>query len=136
MAGFGNRTAPDLTHDTADHLAEDHKSTRLARDDSHPYSNPHDTYGSGATGGAGFGNNTLLPTLANSFTNLVFLLPGNKSAPDPDQLDNSEFRFGSHKNTDVYSGGTRHGSGSTAGAGFGNKTGAFEASNGTSTYTF
>ena len=56
MAGYGNRNAPDIT---ASDLEPQHSETRFGRDDSHPYSNPHDTYGSGTTGGAGFGT---LPT--------------------------------------------------------------------------
>ncbi|KAF2448964.1 hypothetical protein P171DRAFT_518399 [Karstenula rhodostoma CBS 690.94] len=102
MAGYGNVNAPDLSPND---LETQHSETRFGRDDSHPYSNPHETYGSGTTGGAGFGN---------------------KSAPDaPLDTDNSHFRFGSHQDTSPYSGGTRHGSGSTGGAGYGNKTGSF-----------
>lgn len=52
MAGYGNRNAPDVT---ASDLEIQHSETRFGRDDSHPYSNPHETYGSGTTGGAGFG---------------------------------------------------------------------------------
>ncbi|KAK3213979.1 hypothetical protein GRF29_28g1654064 [Pseudopithomyces chartarum] len=53
MAGYGNRNAPDVT---ASDLETQHSETRFGRDDSHPYSNPHETYGSGTTGGAGFGS--------------------------------------------------------------------------------
>ncbi|PVI06396.1 hypothetical protein DM02DRAFT_649904 [Periconia macrospinosa] len=102
MAGYGNRNAPDIAADT---LEEEHSTTRFGREDSHAYSGGHDTYGSGATGGAGFGN---------------------KSAPDPmSEYDNSDLRFGSHKDTAPYSGSTRHGSGAVGGAGYGNKTGSF-----------
>jgi hypothetical protein len=68
-----------------------------------------DTFGSGTTGGAGFGN---------------------KNAPDPTvDYDDSDLRFDSHGETGAYKGektSGRHGSGSTAGAGFGNKTGSME----------
>jgi hypothetical protein len=108
MAGYGNRTAPDLNPED---LSHHHDNTRLGRDDSHPYSGGHETYGSGATGGAGFGN---------------------KSAPDPEDLteQHSNTRFGSHQDTKPYSGSTEHGSGTTGGAGFGNKTGGFEKKDG------
>jgi hypothetical protein len=59
MAGFGNQTAPDYT---ADSLTDQHDSTRLGLHTSHnAYSGAHPRYGSGATGGAGFG--TSLPHL-------------------------------------------------------------------------
>ncbi|KAF2112614.1 hypothetical protein BDV96DRAFT_497739 [Lophiotrema nucula] len=109
MAGYGNRTAEDLNPSD---LEEHHSSTRYGVDHNNAYSGGHETYGSGATGGAGFGN---------------------KSAPDPEHMDNSEFRFGSHQDGAPYSGHTKHGSGSTAGAGFGNKTGGFEESGADST---
>ncbi|KAF2792565.1 hypothetical protein K505DRAFT_362795 [Melanomma pulvis-pyrius CBS 109.77] len=107
MAGYGNRKASDTTPED---LTHEHTSTRFGRADAHAYSGGHDTYGSGATGGAGFGN---------------------KSAPDPEHAhDNTEFRFGSHQDTQPYSGHEgRHGSGSTGGAGYGNKTGSFGAGN-------
>ncbi|OAG04574.1 uncharacterized protein CC84DRAFT_1176776 [Paraphaeosphaeria sporulosa] len=109
MAGYGNVNAPDLSPSD---LETQHSETRFGRDDSHPYSNPHETYGSGTTGGAGFEPR------------------GNKSASDaPIDTDNSHFRFGSHQDTSPYSGGTRHGSGSTGGAGYGNKTGSFSKTN-------
>ncbi|KAL5397131.1 hypothetical protein PMIN02_002526 [Paraphaeosphaeria minitans] len=105
MAGYGNVNAPDLSPSD---LEPQHSETRFGRDDSRPYSNPHEAYGSGTTGGAGFGN---------------------KSAPNaPIDTENSHFRFGSHQDTSPYSGGTRHGSGSTGGAGYGNKTGSFSES--------
>lgn len=111
MAGYGNKNAPDLNPED---LTHEHTNTRLDMHTSRDaYSGGHDKFGSGATGGAGFGN---------------------KSAPDPEHsMDNSEFRFGSHSNTDPYSGGhaARAGSGSTGGAGYGNKTGEFGKSTGT-----
>ena len=54
---------------------------------------------------------------------------GNKrssSTPTDTSLDTSEFRFGSHTDTAPYSNATPMGSGSTGGAGFGNKTGEME----------
>ncbi|KAF2875075.1 hypothetical protein BDV95DRAFT_591815 [Massariosphaeria phaeospora] len=106
MAGYGNRTAVDTNPED---LTKEHSNTRFDRDDAHAYSNAHETYGSGATGGAGFGNKSSGPSLG--------------------EHDNSEFRFGSHSDTNPYSGATRHGSGSIGGAGYGNKTGEFSPSN-------
>jgi hypothetical protein len=64
MAGYGNRTAPDFVE------TDEHANTRLGLHDSHhAYSDPHDTYGSGATGGAGFG------TFPFPFPSLPFLFP-------------------------------------------------------------
>ncbi|QDS74712.1 hypothetical protein FKW77_000664 [Venturia effusa] len=99
-AGFGNKTAPQPSHDENDESYRFGKHT-----DGGAYSNAHEKYGSGATGGAGFGN---------------------KSNPDQDMelYDNKDLRFGSHESTAPYSGGhPDYGSGSTGGAGFGNKTG-------------
>lgn len=42
--------------------------------------------------------------------------------------DEEEFRFGLHKDTSPYSHASPHGSGTTGGAGFGNKTGSFSES--------
>ncbi|KAH7379400.1 hypothetical protein DE146DRAFT_317613 [Phaeosphaeria sp. MPI-PUGE-AT-0046c] len=112
MAGYGNRTAPDYS---PDNMTEQHDSTRLGLTDSHgAYSNAHPTYGSGTTGGAGFGNKS-----------------DSASAP----ASNDEFRFGSHADTAPYSGASesRAGSGSTGGAGYGNKTGDFGSGKGDST---
>lgn len=107
MAGYGNRHAPDLQ---ASDLANEHSNTRYDRDDSNPYSGGHETYGSGATSGAGYGN---------------------KSAPSHmSNHGNSDLRFGSHSNTEPYSGSTRHKSGTVGGAGYGNKTGGFGEKNG------
>jgi hypothetical protein len=53
MAGYGNRTAPDYV---ADNMTDEHGSTRLGLHTSRDaYSDAHPKYGSGATGGAGFG---------------------------------------------------------------------------------
>ncbi|KAF2027622.1 hypothetical protein EK21DRAFT_102454 [Setomelanomma holmii] len=102
MTGYGNRTAPDYT---AESMTDQHESTRLGLHTSHdPYSNAHPTYGSGATGGAGFGN---------------------KSDVSGPPASNDEFRFDLHKNTQPYSNPGRAGSGSTGGAGYGNKTGEY-----------
>ncbi|KAF2015502.1 hypothetical protein BU24DRAFT_461746 [Aaosphaeria arxii CBS 175.79] len=109
MAGYGNRTnmSPDLPS-----LADDHNNTRFdLKTNSHPYTDADARpYGSGATGGAGFGN---------------------KSAPDPvahSPEEARQHRFGSGSSTDAYSGSTEHGSGATGGAGWGNKTGKFTES--------
>lgn len=109
MAGYGNRTAPDLS---ASDLTDEHNNTRLGRDDSHAYTGGHETFGSGATGGVGFGNKT--------------------SGTDSSDYDNSDIRIGSHSDTKPYSGSTQHGSGTVGGAGYGNKTGSFSSSNGKS----
>lgn len=61
MAGFGNRTAPDYV---AENMTDQHDSTRFDRHTSvDAYSDAHPKYGSGATGGAGFGTSIypLLP---------------------------------------------------------------------------
>ncbi|KAF2205288.1 hypothetical protein GQ43DRAFT_468352 [Delitschia confertaspora ATCC 74209] len=100
-AGYGNKRAsiPDPSS-----LSEQHSNTKFSPDDSRAYTGGHETYGSGITGGAGFGN---------------------KSASNASEFDTSEFRFGNHQDTKPYSGHTGYGSGSTGGAGFGNKTGSF-----------
>jgi hypothetical protein len=156
MAGFGNQTAPDYT---ADSLSDQHDSTRLGLHTSHDaYSAAHPRYGSGATGGAGFGASLshfpilpppLLPiphspmhTYPPSIHIPIHLptyilvetdaLKGNKSDPSPAASSNDEFRFGLHKNASPYSGAdeSRAGSGSTGGAGYGNKTGDFASKSG------
>ncbi|KAF2641162.1 hypothetical protein P280DRAFT_506782 [Massarina eburnea CBS 473.64] len=107
MAGYGNRNAPDITPADLEH---EHTNTRFGRDDVHAYTGGHETYGSGSTGGAGFGN---------------------KSAPDSTQgYDNSDLRFDSHHETGPYKGHKErnHGSGAVGGAGYGNKTGSFSES--------
>jgi hypothetical protein len=144
MAGYGNRTAPDYV---ADDLSDQHESTRLGLTDSHgAYSNPHPKYGSGATGGAGFGTSLIYPyfpepaypTISLNLcsehknTGLVYVNTntvdaGNKSDSSTVPTSNDEFRFDLHKDTSPYSGAaeSRAGSGSTGGAGYGNKTGEF-----------
>jgi hypothetical protein len=106
MAGYGNKRAEDPNFDGHETRFDKHT-------DMNPYQGGHETYKSGTVGGAGFGN---------------------KGAPESnmDEYDNSEFRFGSHHKTDAYSGASDSaaGSGSTAGAGYGNKTGSFESSKG------
>jgi hypothetical protein len=106
MSGYGNKTAADPNFDGHETRFDKHT-------DMNPYQGGHDTYKSGTIGGTGYGN---------------------KGAPDPnmDEYDNSEFRFGSHHKTDAYTGASDSaaGSGSTAGAGYGNKTGSFERSKG------
>lgn len=151
MAGYGNRTAPDYV---AENLQEEHTSTRLGLTDSNAaYSNAHSKHGSGATGGAGFGKllSSLTQQLPLQSTHLLHPFtdspiptpslntsntpPGNKrssfststSAPSSSS-EEEQFRFGLHKDTSPYSHATPHGSGSTGGAGFGNKTGSFSES--------
>ena len=56
---------------------------------------------------------------------------GNKRASNAgNDADDTEFRFGTHTDTKPYSGHNDYGSGTTGGAGFGNKTGAFAEKNG------
>ena len=145
MAGYGNRTAPDFEE------TDEHSSTRLGLHDSHhAYSNPHDKYGSGATGGAGFGTLPLLhffsisPIFYSSVSHTINhersrttnCSRGNKSSADPSVETTEEFRFGSHSDTSPYSGASEAGSGSTAGAGYGNKTGDFGSGSGGTSYFF
>jgi uncharacterized protein YjbJ (UPF0337 family) len=142
MAGYGNRTAPDYV---ADDMTDQHESTRLGLHTSHDaYSDAHPKYGSGATGGAGFGTLQQFQerrfkgcflmqidvTLqepgihAMTFSSvLANLPPGNKSDDSSAPTSNDEFRFDLHKDTSPYSNPGRAGSGSTGGAGYGNKTG-------------
>ena len=47
---------------------------------------------------------------------------GNKTSSFGDDVDNSSTRLGNSSTTDSYSGGSRLGSGTTGGSGFGNKT--------------
>lgn len=61
-----------------------------------PYRGGHESYGSGTTAGVGHGN---------------------KTAPDPEDLDHSSTRLDSAHKTESYSGGTQFGSGTTAGPG-------------------
>lgn len=57
---------------------------------------------------------------------------GNKTDMPTQHDSNDEFRFDLHKDTSPYSGAreSRAGSGSTGGAGYGNKTGSFGTSSG------
>lgn len=83
----------------------DFKASEGLGDSTKSYSGGHDTYGSGATGGAGFGN---------------------KSGSYGD--DTGEYRGseGMGDQTKPYSGGhDAYGSGSTGGAGYGNKSGGY-----------
>lgn len=148
MAGYGNQTAPDYV---ADDYEDQHTSTRLGLTESNAaYSNAHEKHGSGTTGGAGFGTSeTSIPVanrqpyastlqivpillISRSSTNLSRL--GNKrssfstSDSTSDSTSKEDFRFGSHSDTAPYSHATPLGSGSTGGAGYGNKTGSFEGS--------
>ncbi|KAF1847387.1 uncharacterized protein K460DRAFT_352533 [Cucurbitaria berberidis CBS 394.84] len=119
MAGYGNRTAPDYV---AENLQEEHTNTRLGLTDSNAaYSNAQH-HGSGTTGGAGFDwMASLTSNLGNKRSSVT---KSDSNAP----VDEEEFRFGLHKDTAPYSNATPHGSGSTGGAGFGNKTGSFSES--------
>ncbi|KAI5272826.1 hypothetical protein E4T47_03975 [Aureobasidium subglaciale] len=65
------------------------------------YPSTDDNFGSGTTGGAGYGN---------------------KSTSGRDDYDSSNTRFGSSNETGAYSGSTDFGSGTTGGAGYGNKS--------------
>jgi hypothetical protein len=82
MAGYGNQTAPDYHPDS---LAEQHSSTRLGLTDSHgAYSNAHPKYGSGATGGAGFGTFPFPPlhlSPPKSFSDTLLLRSAHRSSP-------------------------------------------------------
>lgn len=66
---------------------------------------------------------------------LLIATPGNKSDLASAPTTNDEFRFNLHKDTSPYSGAkeSRAGSGSTGGAGYGNKTGEFAHSGGACT---
>ncbi|EAT78820.1 hypothetical protein HBI56_175390 [Parastagonospora nodorum] len=145
MAGYGNRTAPTSLPSS---LTDAHESTRLGLHTSRDaYSDAHPKYGSGATGGAGFGTIFLLthypiststsssyqplissPTTRNKrMQDYQLTHQGNKSDLPSASPSNDEFRFGLHADTAPYSGASesRAGSGSTGGAGYGNKTGGF-----------
>lgn len=135
MAGYGNRTAPDYI---AEDMTDEHSNTRLGLVDSHgAYSNPHHKYGSGTTGGAGFGmyysyivSEELHKTSNQEKTTHWALTIGNKSksiSTDTHTSSHDGIRLGLHKDTSPYSGATKIGSGSTAGAGYGNKTGSFSS---------
>ncbi|KAJ4401914.1 hypothetical protein N0V91_007567 [Didymella pomorum] len=107
MAGYGNRTAPDYT---AESLTEEHSNTRLGLTDSH----------SPPTYGAGFGNKTAPQPSIDTIS------PSTSHEKSVDEEDtalrfNSQDRHGSAP----YSNAHHYGSASTAGAGYGNKTGSF-----------
>ncbi|KAH9867944.1 hypothetical protein IAQ61_007249 [Plenodomus lingam] len=145
MAGYGNRTAADYV---ADDYTDQHSSTRLGLTLSDtPYSNAHEKHGSGTTGGAGFGTSgqpinlvcplpmtthlfhprLSLPSTTPTPTNKMDI--GNKRSSFPatsSTLESVDFK--SANETGPYSNATPMGSGSTAGAGYGNKTGSFEGS--------
>ncbi|XPS80420.1 hypothetical protein M3J09_012376 [Ascochyta lentis] len=112
MAGYGNRTAPDYTVSSPAHLSSQHAETR------------YDVPASSApTYGAGFGNKraSLTPTTSEE-----------KSMAAHDNNDNDEtgeepLRFDTQHThgSAPYSHAHTYGSASTAGAGYGNKTGSF-----------
>ncbi|KAF1925733.1 uncharacterized protein M421DRAFT_7747 [Didymella exigua CBS 183.55] len=122
MAGYGNRTAHDPT---AESLAKEHSHTRLNLTDSH----------SPPTYGAGFGNKRAASEHASAetehaSTETEHASTETKHAPvalHSDSNDDSAPRFdtqGRHGSA-PYSNAHTHGSASTAGAGWGNKTGSF-----------
>ncbi|KAL5117622.1 hypothetical protein ACEQ8H_004515 [Pleosporales sp. CAS-2024a] len=117
MAGYGNRTAPDYVADDMD-MTDQHSDTRLGLyHSSDPYSNAHPKYGSGATAGPGFGNKSDKSSSGH----------GRRYTSHDDQdKDEEGFRFAVHdeeEDTAAYRGASeaRAGSGSTGGAGYGNK---------------
>jgi hypothetical protein len=85
MAGYGNRTAPEYTVDETD-------TTRLGLTESHDaYSNAHPKYGSGATGGAGFGASTFFSPITYINQNrlsciLIHIADGINKATNPTPL--------------------------------------------------
>ncbi|KAF3039294.1 hypothetical protein E8E11_006216 [Didymella keratinophila] len=109
MAGYGNRTAPDYTADT---LTEEHSNTRLGLTDSH----------SPPTYGAGFGNKTSSQPTADA----ISPSSSHDKSSSVDEGDGA-FRFNSQDRhgSAPYSNAHTYGSASTAGAGWGNKTGSF-----------
>ncbi|KAH5067720.1 hypothetical protein HBI73_132440 [Parastagonospora nodorum] len=125
MAGYGNRTAPTSLPSS---LTDAHESTRLGLHTSRDaYSDAHPKYGSGATGGAGFALNFIAHYSKQRMQDYQLTHQGNKSDLPSASPSNDEFRFGLHADTAPYSGASesRAGSGSTGGAGYGNKTGGF-----------
>ncbi|KAF1828890.1 hypothetical protein BDW02DRAFT_603023 [Decorospora gaudefroyi] len=111
MAGYGNQTAPDYL---AENMTAQHTDTRLDLMHSNtPYHNPHDKHGSGTTGGAGYGNKRSSSTPTDTDTSST----STSTNPTP---------FPSHATTAPYTNASRLGSGSTGGAGYGNKTGEME----------
>ena len=137
MAGYGNRTAPDISPSS---LSHDHASTRLGLTDAHDVRFPEQnriprqltlsqppTYAAGA----GLGNK-----LSHSSTTSSSPSHNSNSTPADDATDaplrfDTQARHGSapYSNAHVY------GSASTAGAGWGNKTGSF-SDEGTHTGTY
>ncbi|KAF2995572.1 hypothetical protein E8E13_004268 [Curvularia kusanoi] len=103
MAGYGNRTAPDISPET---LSHDHASTRLDLTDSH----------STPTYATGYGNHTA--TTAG-------LSPSSSNDPSSPDTDSKRFDTQSRHGSAPYSNAHVYGSASTAGAGWGNKTGSF-----------
>ena len=104
--GFGNKHTSGMGGQTgelpADYGSDNRESSQQGNSD--PYSG-HREYGSGATGGAGFGNKT-------------------RTSDEP-----SEGGYGGNpelaRNSDPYSGNSGYGSGATGGAGFGNKKNSY-----------
>nr|POE79665.1 hypothetical protein CFP56_07730 [Quercus suber] len=64
----------------------------------------------------------LIAKSSDSYDNSAGTGFGNKTTAGDSSLDSSDTRFGSSSNADPYSGATQRGSGTTGGAGFGNKT--------------
>jgi hypothetical protein len=108
MAGYGNRTAPDYT---AESLTEQHSTTRLGLTDSH----------SPPTYGAGFGNKTASQPTVETIS------PSSSHDNSPPVTEDPAFRFNTQDRhgSAPYSNAHTYGSASTAGAGWGNKTGSF-----------
>ncbi|KAJ4986407.1 hypothetical protein SVAN01_08099 [Stagonosporopsis vannaccii] len=123
MAGYGNRTAPDCT---ASSLADEHSSTRLGLTDSHsppffPCRVPHRSNNALAaqtpTYGAGLGNkHASQPSIS----------PSTSTSTDTEaSAEPLRFNTQSTHGSAPYSNAHTYGSASTAGAGWGNKTGSF-----------
>ncbi|KAH6625669.1 hypothetical protein C7974DRAFT_425297 [Boeremia exigua] len=108
MAGYGNRTAPDYT---ADALADEHSSTRLGLTDSH----------SPPTYGAGFGNKRASQPTTHTATDT----DADTTAAASAAADTPRFNTQDAHGSAPYSNAHTYGSASTAGAGWGNKTGSF-----------
>ncbi|KAF1357317.1 hypothetical protein EJ07DRAFT_181508 [Lizonia empirigonia] len=101
MAGYGNRTAPDYTAESHPHLSEQHSNTRFGSTSTSP-----------PTYGAGFGNKR------------VSLTPSTSEEKSVDE-ENLHFDTQETHGSAPYSNAHTYGSASTAGAGYGNKTGSF-----------
>ncbi|THZ70419.1 hypothetical protein D6C84_10438 [Aureobasidium pullulans] len=144
-------------HTTAgDRIGDDDlkPSHGLERDTHHStggnYASQDTEYGSGTTGGAGFGNkSTSGRDTFDDSSNTRFGSStgtdaysgsneygsgvtggagyGNKSSGRDEFNDSSDTRFGSSTETGAYSGSNEYGSGSTSGAGYGNKSAAHSA---------